>query len=163
MDEQFQKDLAAQLRQPFGDMGLEVAAHMNKGNAPMNRFGIRHLNLEAGDHILEIGMGNGFFVREMLDVHDSINYTGCDFSEAMVKEAEKLNREFLDKKRATFIHTTADKLPLEDNQFNKVFAANTIYFWSDPVSELAELRRVTRENGKTVSYTHLTLPTICSV
>ena len=73
--------IASQLRKPHGDQGAEVGKMMNKGNRLMNLAAIEQLNVEPKDNILEIGMGNGIFVRDILEKDSSILYTGCDFSE----------------------------------------------------------------------------------
>ena len=57
------KEVAAQLRKPVGENGTEIGKLMNVGNAPMNRHTLAVLNPEPNDSILEVGMGNGFFVR----------------------------------------------------------------------------------------------------
>src|SRR6476619_7183860 len=68
--------LAGQLRQPEGSLGIKVGENMNKGNRLMN---------------LEIGIGNGFFVKDIIASAKDVRYTGCDFSETMIKEAKDLN------------------------------------------------------------------------
>ncbi|MBK7811139.1 MAG: hypothetical protein IPI50_07870 [Saprospiraceae bacterium] len=63
MDEQTLKEIAKQLRQPSGEFATQVGQKMNEGNLHINLNTIEALNLQKGDHILEIGMGNGFFVK----------------------------------------------------------------------------------------------------
>ena len=74
------KTLAEQLRLPDGSLGIKVGENMNKGNRLMNLESIRQLNVTDNDNILEIGMGNGFFVKDILSLADNVHYTGCDFS-----------------------------------------------------------------------------------
>ena len=61
------RTIASQLRLPEGAIGKEVGANMNKGNRLMNLEAIKHLGISENDNILEIGMGNGFFVKDILD------------------------------------------------------------------------------------------------
>lgn len=147
MDENALKQFAQQLRKPEGEMGKKVGEQMNSGNEIMNRATLKEINPQPNDVILEIGMGNGFFVKEILSIDASIHYVGCDYSELMVQEAEALNSSWIKKKQAQFIQTSADTLPFEDNHFNKAFTVNTIYFWSDPNKELTELHRVLKNGG----------------
>lgn len=147
MDELFLKNLAQQLRKPEGEMGLKVGSNMNTGNELMNRVTLQHVKAEARDNILEIGMGNGFFVKELLSIDPSIHYTGCDYSELMVQESIKNNHNWIDQHQAQFIQTSADQLPFEAQHFNKVFTVNTIYFWEDPRVELKEIHRVLKPHG----------------
>jgi len=147
MDENALKQFAQQLRKPEGEMGKKVGEQMNSSNEIMNRAALKEINAQANDVILEIGMGNGFFVKDILSIDASIHYVGCDYSELMVQEAKTLNTSWIQNKQAQFIQTSADTLPFEDHHFNKAFTVNTIYFWSDPNKELTELRRVLKKGG----------------
>ncbi len=149
-DEQQFQQIAAQLRKPHGEDGLKTAEWMNKGNLHMHRDTISVLNAEAADNILEIGMGNGFYVNEILSKHRSINYTGCDYSELMIEESEKINAELISNGQAKFILSNVDSLPFTDDSFNKIFTINTIYFWDNEIKVLNEIKRVLQPNGKLV-------------
>ncbi|MEI9958227.1 MAG: class I SAM-dependent methyltransferase [Ferruginibacter sp.] len=148
MDEQALQQLAAQLRKPTGEAGIKTGEWMNRGNEAINLDTFKILNAEDGDTILEIGMGNGFFVKEIIQKHNSIKYTGCDFSEAMIAEAEKINTEFVTKGRANFVLSDIASLPFADASFNKIFTINTIYFWEDAKKILSEIKRVLQPKGK---------------
>ena len=147
MDQETQKLIAQHLRKPEGEMGLEVAQHMNKGNAGMNRFAIQNLSLQTGDTILEIGMGNGFFAAEILEQASEGSYTGFDYSETMVEAATKLNARWVEQDRMQFLKGKASNLPFEDESFDKILAVNTIYFWENPEKELSEISRVLHPEG----------------
>lgn len=150
MNQEDIKRFASQLRKPEGDMGIDVAKKMNEGNAPMNLHTLAVVNPQANDRILEIGMGNGFFVKNILNMDPSITYTGCDFSELMVAESTKINSEFVKSGRAAFVLGNANGLPFDDNSFNKLFTINTIYFWENPAAVLSEFRRVLTSNGSLI-------------
>lgn len=147
MEETELQQLARQLRKPEGDMGKMVGENMNIGNRLINEYALGVLNAHEGDNILEIGMGNGFFVQQILSVSPTIKYTGCDYSELMVAEAQKHNAQYVENGQARFIHSTADALPFSDHVFNKVLTINTIYFWEHPLREIAEIRRVLKAGG----------------
>src|ERR1044072_8000254 len=123
------KTLAAQLRQPEGTLGIKIGENMNKGNRLMNLQSIRQLEISDHDNILEIGMGNGFFVRDIINAATNVSYTGCDFSETMIREAKELNVSIAGNARFTLCNAT--QLPFKDGSFEKVFTVNTIYFWED--------------------------------
>lgn len=150
MDENTLKLVARQLRKPEGEMGKKVGERMNTGNELMNLNAIEKLHPQPGDSILEIGMGNGFYVKNILAVHQSINYSGCDISELMVEESRKLNQSYMDKGRARFELTSGNLIPYPDQYFNKVFTVNTIYFWENEAAQLSEIRRVLKPGGKLI-------------
>lgn len=72
MDEETLKAIADQLRQPTGEYAIQVGEKMNEGNLHINLNTFEVLNLVAGDNILEIGMGNGFFVKNILSTDNTI-------------------------------------------------------------------------------------------
>lgn len=146
-EEQYQ-GLAAQLRQPDGEFGLVVGNNMNVGNLHINQKTIELLALTPNDQVLEIGMGNGFFVKDLFSIAPNIRYTGLDFSPLMVEEATKLNQEFVEKGKVNFHLASADAMPFEEGSFTKIFTINTLYFWEDPVQTLVELRRVLKPDGE---------------
>jgi ubiquinone/menaquinone biosynthesis C-methylase UbiE len=142
--------LAAQLRKPEGDFGKTVAGNMNHSNSAINLHTIQLLQVSAYDTVLEIGMSNGFFCKDVLARHASVTYTGCDFSELMVEEATVLNQEMIKEGRARFVLADADVLPFEDNSFSKLFTVNTIYFWEHPLQPLSEIYRVLEPGGAAI-------------
>jgi ubiquinone/menaquinone biosynthesis C-methylase UbiE len=141
------KAVAEQLRKPDGDFGRKIAENMNVSNHLINKYTIQNLAINAGDNILEIGMGNGFFVKDILAAKEDVKYTGCDFSETMIAEATKLNQAFVQSGQAGFILANAAKSPFADNSFDKIFSINTIYFWDNPAAQLAEIHRLLKTNG----------------
>lgn len=153
MSDQLLKDLevrAAQLRKPDGELGLKIAELMNDGNAIMCRYTYKSLELAPEDHILEIGMGNGSFVPELLDSCDGIRYTGLDYSKLMVTEATRLNKKAVELGQVNFVHGNVGKLPFLAQSFHKVCTSNTIYFWEDAQETMNGLYRVLKEEGQLV-------------
>jgi ubiquinone/menaquinone biosynthesis C-methylase UbiE len=128
MDENTYQQIASQLRKPEGEEGIKTGEWMNRGNELMNKLAIATLQASPNDHILEIGMGNGFFVKNIVSVHESIKYVGCDFSDLMTKEAEKNNLVWIGKNQAQFRMGDVNQLPFEDARFNKILTINTVYF-----------------------------------
>jgi len=150
MTEEDLKFFASQLRMPNGDFATNIAQKMNVGNKEINLNAFEALAIEQNDKILEVGMGNGFFVESILSKHASIVYAGADFSEAMIKEASELNKKFIEQGRASFKLSNANSLPFEENSFTKLVTVNTLYFWEDREKTLSEFKRVLVPNGMLV-------------
>jgi len=150
MDEQVSQQMAAQLRKPEGEEGRQTGEWMNRGNDRMNRDVLQVLDAAENDTILEIGMGNGFFVEEILSRHPTITYTGCDFSDVMVEEAKRINATGVANGRAGFMHADIVSFEAKEKLFTKIFTANTIYFWEDPKQVLDKIKTLLAPNGKLI-------------
>lgn len=147
MTEEQLKTVASQLRQPAGEFGIQTGKKMNEGNAMINRYMIDQLKPRSGEVLLEVGMGNGYFVPEVLKAADSLTYIGCDFSEVMVKEAAVQNEKLVNEGKAKFYLAAAHQLPVDALSIDKIFTLNTIYFFTDSKAVLTEFRRVLKPGG----------------
>jgi ubiquinone/menaquinone biosynthesis C-methylase UbiE len=142
------KAIAQQLRKPEGELGKQVGVKMNEGNLPIYQFTLSALKLKPNDKILELGMGNGAFVQNILALENSVTYIGCDFSETMVEEAKQKNATVVSTGQVAFMVSSADDLPLSADDIDLIFTVNTIYFWSHPERELEEIKRVLKVGGQ---------------
>lgn len=142
------KELAKQLRLPEGETGKQIGLQMNKGNKHICLNSYKVLNPKNGDRILEIGMGNGFFIKDLLLMATGLKYMGVDFSATMVHEANLINKELIDAGHIQFKQASIEKLPFNDNSFDSITTTNTLYFWPQPVQNALELLRVLKPNGK---------------
>lgn len=135
--------LANQARQPSGWFGRTIAPKVfNKENKAMEQFGLEAMNLQSNDQVLEIGFGNGHLIGEMLPQLKDGKAYGVDLSEDMVDLALKLNKEWVDQGKLELTQGSVEALPYEDETFDKIFTANTIYFWPQPGQNLQEIKRV---------------------
>ena len=142
------KELAGQLRKPDGDLGKDVGLQMNKGNKYICLNSYKVLNPKNEDCILEIGMGNGFFVKDLLAISSNLKYVGVDFSETMIQEANLINKTFINTGVVKFQQASIEELPFEDNTFDCITTTNTLYFWPQPEENIKELLRVLKPEGK---------------
>jgi ubiquinone/menaquinone biosynthesis C-methylase UbiE len=145
MEQKDLKILARNLANPQGEKGIEIGEMMNATNIGMTLETIHALIIEDNEHILEIGHGNAGHLKSFLKIAKDLRYTGIDISETMHNEAKKLNSEFKD--RSDFVLYEGEKLPFEDEVFDKIFTVNTVYFWKEPVEYLNEIYRVLKDNG----------------
>jgi len=147
MSEETNQAIAKQLRQPSGDEAVDVGNRMNTGNLFMNLVTIESLSLSPNDSLLEIGMGNGFFVHHLFESEPMIKYVGYDYSEKMVEESEKMNADLIAEGKATFELGDISATKFEDAAFNHIFTVNTIYFWDDVQSTINEIKRILKVGG----------------
>lgn len=145
--EQDLEQIASQLSCPEGEEGIKTAQRMARTNDQMTLETIKALNLTAGDHVLEIGPGNGNHVKSLMQMAERIQYSGVDISETMVTAAEELNVALTTTGRVNFSLTTADQLNFDADTFDKIFSVNTIYFWEDSEAYAREILRVLKTGG----------------
>lgn len=141
------KEMAAQLRQPDGAKGIEVANMMNETNLRMIHHAIDRLQLREGDRVLELGHGNGAHLAYLFQQQPNLSYAGLDISTLMNQEAQRINQPLVASKQASFHLYDGLHIPFPENYFDRIFTVNTIYFWSDPPLLLSELYRVLKRNG----------------
>lgn len=142
------QEIAAQLRCPTGKEGIKIASILNEKNINMTLSGINNLNLTANDRVLELGHGNCGHLNKILTQAQDIRYFGLEISPLMKREAEKLNKDSVKNKKASFHKYDGSKIPFENDSFDKIMTVNTIYFWERPLSLLNEIYRVLKPKGK---------------
>ncbi|WP_027382061.1 class I SAM-dependent methyltransferase [Epilithonimonas caeni] len=148
MTEQELKILGQQLSNPEGETGKEVAKMMNETNISMTKESIKALHLTDNNSVLELGHGNAGHLSYLLDFADKIQYIGLEISETMKSEAESINSKYLS--QADFQLYDGNKIPFENESFDKIMTVNTIYFWENPVEFFNEIYRVLRKDGSFV-------------
>ena len=138
---------ARQLGNPEGAVGLAVADWLNENNRQANAETVALLGVEAGNHVLEIGFGNGRTALDVMAQAPNVRYTGIDISPTMVEEASHFNAAVVAAGRASFHLGSAERMPFADGAYDRIFSLGVIHFWADPAGPLAEVRRVLRSGG----------------
>ena len=115
----------------------------------------------VGGRILEVGVGTGLSFD---DYDAATEIVGIDFSEAMIARARERRASGRYPHVRDLFVMDAHNLAFPDASFDCVVAQFVITLVADPERVLSECARVVRPGGRiTVSYTHLTLPTILRV
>ena len=102
--------------------------------------------------MLEVGFGPGEAIAEAVRLTPQGFVAGIDFSETMLRMAEKRNHRAMMEEHVELTLGEAGKLPYEEESFDKVFAMNVFHFWQEPARELAECRRVLKTGGRLLFY-----------
>ncbi len=140
------KEIAKQLRKPTGENGKFVGTELSKSNKFITELVYSEFNKLPGDSILEIGFGNGALLKQLL-TNDQKKVYGIDYSELMVEEATKINKELIEKGVVEIKHGEIENIPYPDNSFDKICTINTVYFWGSPEKALSEIKRVLKKDG----------------
>lgn len=145
-EEKFE-ELAKQLKNPFGEKGLQVAQMMSDTNTAMTLNTVDLLNLRPDDLLLELGHGNCQHLKNIFERETDIKYHGLEVSDLMHIEAKRINQEYIKLGKAFFHKYEGGILPFAKESFEKIFSVNTIYFWNDTPRMFDELFRVLRRFG----------------
>jgi len=111
---------------------------------------VRLLEVQAGDQVLEVGIGTGL----SLGYYPKSSFiTGIDFCAPMLEKGKKRVIEN-GLKHVELRQMDAMKMDFKDNQFDAVFAAYVISTVPDPRQVLSEMIRVCKPLGKIVLLNH---------
>jgi phosphatidylethanolamine/phosphatidyl-N-methylethanolamine N-methyltransferase len=115
---------------------------------------IRHMNIQPGERVLEVGVGTG--INLSLYPRDA-TVTGIDFSSSMLEKArERAGRKGLRSMR--LLQMDAADLKFADDSFDIVYAPYLISVVPDPVKVAREMRRVCRRGGRIIFLNHFLSP-----
>jgi ubiquinone/menaquinone biosynthesis C-methylase UbiE len=135
---------------PKGLLGRFVGMILALKNRERNAWAISLLDIQPGDQVLEIGFGPGQAIQEVAKLTPNGFVAGIDLSDTMVVQASKRNADAIRLGHVLLQQGAEAPLPSEANKFNKVFAVNSMQFWSDPMAGLQEVKRVLRSGGRLV-------------
>ena len=141
--------IARQSSRPSGWIGEIVARVMAFDTAQANRVAVERLAVQAGEAVLEVGCGHGRTLARIAQAPCGF-LAGVDPSEVMVRLARRRLRRAIDAGRAEVSLAPSTAIPHPDGRFDAALAVHVAYFWSDPLADLREIRRVLRPPGRLV-------------
>ena len=106
--------------------------------------------IEPDDTVLECACGTGLLSAVIAE--NCRQLTATDFSEKMLKKAEKNCRSF---RNITYAQADITALSYPDGSFDKVVAGNVIHLLDNPVTALRELNRVCKDGGMLIIPTYM--------
>ncbi|HEY8368094.1 MAG TPA: class I SAM-dependent methyltransferase [Thermodesulfobacteriota bacterium] len=111
---------------------------------------IRLLNIQPGQRVLDVGVGTGLSL-DFYPPHCQV--VGIDLSREMLEKARRRVRE-RGLTNVELIEMDATHLAFPNDSFDHVVAAHVMSVVPEPVRVLAEIKRVTRSDGKIVIINH---------
>ena len=106
------------------------------------------LDVRLGDKILEIGFGPGIAIQvisQRLSGEGLI--VGIDPSDVMMEMAQARNVEAIEQGTVRLLRGTVERIPYDDEVFDKALAMNSFHLWPDQWAGLLEIRRVLKKGG----------------
>ena len=139
-----------QFRQPSGVVGHLAGWIMARrpSNIERNLWTLELLNLEAGDHLLEVGYGPGIAIEAAAKVITQGRITGIDHSPTMYRQARARNRRAVEDGRVRLLTGSVEELPLDAGPFDKICSMNVVQFWDSPEAVFCQLRLCLNEGGR---------------
>ena len=104
------------------------------------------------DHssIIDIGCGGGRFLKFLAAANPTYHLYGFDHSAEMVELALRVNRTAVHTSRLQVCEASVLEIPLEVSTVDVATAFETIQFWPELSSALAEVRRVLKPVGRLI-------------
>ena len=134
-------------RRPEGEAGRAMLARMNESHARLVDWGLSHIDLHAGDTVLDIGCGGGNTLARMAECVTEGHLTGIDYAETSVEASRTFNAALVDAGRMEILHGSVEALPFDDGHFDAVVTVESFYFWPSPEKSLEEVARVVKKGG----------------
>src|SRR5271166_230002 len=107
------------------------------------------MNLKPGERVLDLGCGAGWASRLMAKAVANGDrpgqVVGLDVSDEMIRRARAGS---VDHDNVMFVVGSAQKIPWEENFFDKVLSIESFYYYADQERALAELFRVMAPRGE---------------
>ena len=105
---------------------------------------IRRMDLRPGERILDLGCGTGWASRILARLVGEGpagfgQVIGLDVADEMVRRARAQSKDF---DNVMYVWAPADRIPWEENYFDKVLSVESFYYYPDQERALAELFRV---------------------
>jgi ubiquinone/menaquinone biosynthesis C-methylase UbiE len=133
------------MRKPKGKLGNIQLKSMNKEHTPVSLWGLKHLDIQSDDVILDVGCGGGININRMAEKAKKVY--GVDYSIESVKLSREVNSEYINQGKVEVLEGNAQSLPFDDESFDIVTAFETIYFWPDIEKCFGEVKRVLKPGG----------------
>ena len=111
---------------------------------------IRRMELRPGERVLDLGCGSGWATRLLARlVSDGAEgfgqVVGVDVSDEMIRQARGASKDF---ENILYVWGSAEKIPWEENFFDKVLSVESFYYYPDQDRALMELFRVMAPRGR---------------
>jgi ubiquinone/menaquinone biosynthesis C-methylase UbiE len=133
---------------PQGTLGRLGGIIMARTNQKCAAWVIDLLDIQPHDSVLEVGFGPGVGIQLLAKSASAGHVAGVDYSKEMVEQATARNPKAIERGRVDLRHGSVERLPFEDNTFDKALAINSMQVWPDAVAGLREMRRVIKTGGR---------------
>jgi len=147
-DNVFFKYLIRQCKNPTGMLGSMMTGIWNNTFRNMTHWGFQPIEFHSTDNILDIGCGGGATINELAKlVTGNGKIYGIDISDTAVKNAKKINKNYIKQQKVKILQSSAEHIPFQNTTFDKVFAFQTHIYWNSIFQSLKEVYRILKPNA----------------
>lgn len=139
------------LRQEFNQWAAAgKGEEMERHHISIAEQTIRRMELKPGERVLDLGCGVGWATRIIARLvsdgpEGSGQVVGLDVADEMIGRARAASREF---DNVLYVWGSAQKIPWQENYFDKVLSIESFYYYADQDHALNELFRVIAPGAK---------------
>ena len=111
---------------------------------------LRRMELRPGERVLDLSCGSGWATRLMARLVGAGpegfgQVVGLDIADEMIRRARAASADF---DNVMYVWGSAERIPLEENFFDKALSVEAFYYYPDQERVLAELFRVLAPRGR---------------
>lgn len=133
---------------PRGALGRLGGRIMAGTNAECGFWVSDILQIAPNDCVLEVGFGPGVIIERLTNLAPAGHVAGIDPSIEMVEMAHARNLTAIRKGFVDLEWGSVERLPFQDNSFDKALAINSMHVWPDAIAGLREIQRVVKSGGR---------------
>ena len=142
------KLVARHSAKPTGILGRYLfGRYLDFANRQMNTLIHDTLGYNAGSTILEVGFGGGALLLQIAANLQAGRIEGVEVSDEMLIRLQRRIARHNMGSRVGLHRASVESLPFENESFDFVCSAHTIYFWPDLTGGLVEIGRVMKPGG----------------
>lgn len=134
-------------RKPQGEEGEQMLRRMNESHSEVTEWALGFLDFGEQDQVLDIGCGGGATLKRMSKRISKGDLTGVDYSGVSVKLSSEMNAEDIQSGKMEILEASVEKLPFEEEKFDKIVTVESFYFWPSPADNLKEVLRILKKGG----------------
>jgi ubiquinone/menaquinone biosynthesis C-methylase UbiE len=136
-----------QFSHPTGWLGWWIGQLMAVTNRTQSEWVIESIAVQPDDYILEVGFGAGTDIHRVSVLAIDGFVAGIDRSAVMLRQAKQRNAAAIEAGQVELHCDCALSIPYPEAMFDKIFSINVVQFWTNPLAELHELKRVLKPGG----------------
>ena len=133
---------------PRGALGRLGGIIMARTNEACGAWVTELLEVGPNHSVLEVGFGPGVIIQRLSKLTSAGHIAGIDPSQEMMKQARARNAAAIKSGRVELRPGSVERLPFDDETFDKGLAINSMQVWPDPAAGLRELRRVMKSGAR---------------